>query len=347
MNEIYINPSNPGSYGGVARLARAVHGNKNEALKYLQSKDSYTLHRKKIRKFTRNRYVLKGIDDLWQSDLADMTKFATHNSNVKFLLVTIDCFSKYLWVQTLTSKNSAAVTFVIKKFLDSQERKPKNWQVDKGGEFRNAKLEQLMKLYSVNFYSIQNPDTKAAFAERVIRTLKDRIYRYFTEKNTYRYVDVLQDLVSSYNGSIHSTTGMKPIEVKQSDRKKIMLKMYPPIRNVRLKYTFAIGDPVRLAKEKRSFEKGFEQGWTEEIFFVANRLPRRPPVYKVMDAAGEIVEGSFYSQELQKVKPKETYKVEKVLKTRKRQGKTEYLIKWLGYPESFNSWEPESNLAAI
>lgn len=77
---------------------------------------------------------------------------------------------------------------------------------------------------------------------------------------------------------------MRPADVRNSDTKKIKLKMYPKLHNVRGRYKFAVNDPVRLAKEKRSFEKSFEQGWTEEIFYIAGRLPRRPPVYKVKDS---------------------------------------------------------------
>lgn len=347
MDNIYTDPTNPGSFGGIRPLAVAAKASNNKVTKYLESKDSYTLHKKKVRKFKRNRYILHGIDDLWQSDLADMTKFSEQNRGIKFLLVTIDCFSKFLWVQTLKSKNSKVVSGAIQRFLESEDRKPKNWQVDKGGEFRNTVLERMMKENDINFYSIQNPDTKAAFAERVIRTLKDRIYRFFTEKNTWKYVDVLPELVDSYNQSYHRTIGMKPSDVTPEQTKKIKSRIYPPLRNFRVKYKFSIGDSVRLAKEKRSFERGFEQGWTEEIFTVAKRLPRNPPVYKVKDSAGELIEGSFYAQEIQKVSPKMTYKVEKILGTRTRRGTKEYLIKWLGYPENANSWEPEANLTTV
>lgn len=347
MESTYTNPANPGSYGGVRALATATSGRYEEAREYLATKDSYTLHRKKIRKFRRNKYILRGIDDLWQSDLADVTKFAASNGGVKYLLVIIDCFSKYLWVKTLTSKTSNIVTASIRRFLNSTKRKPKNWQVDKGGEFRNALLEKLMKEYSINFYSINNPDTKAAFAERVIRTLKDRIYRYLTEKNTWKYVDALSDLVLSYNNSRHRTIGMKPVDVSTSDIPKIKRRMYPSLKNVRIRFKFKIGDLVRMTKEKRSFEKGYEQGWTEEIFTIDKRIPRDPPVYKVTDSTNQPIEGSFYAQELQKVAPRQAYKVEKILGTRKKHGKIEYLIKWLGYPDSANSWEPESNLEPI
>lgn len=335
--EQYTNPRSVGSLGGMKRLQSSLPSYRSwhEVQAFLQKNDAYTLHRKKVRKFRRNKYILKGIDDLWQSDLADLTGLSHYNDNYKYLLVTIDCFSKYLWVTPLRSKTAQAVLDAVKEMKTM--RKPKNWQTDKGGEFRA--LQDFMKEHGVNFYTTQNPDTKAAIAERVIRTLKSRLYRYFTAKNTYKYLDVLQDIVHSYNNSKHRTTGMKPTEVTRNDVKKIKQKMYPPEVNLEVKFKYRVGDSVRLAKEKYIFEKGYKQGWTDEIFEIVERVPRDPPVYKVKDLSGETIVGTFYEQELQKViKTDNTYKIESILKHRTSNGKKEYLVKWLGYPDSFASW---------
>ena len=72
-----------------------------------------------------------------------------------------------------------------------------------------------------------------------------------------------------------------------------------------------------------------------------------PVTYKLKDYNGEIIEGSFYEQELQKTKQKEVYLIEKVLKTKKVGNKKQYLVKWLGYPEKFNSWVDEKDMRNI
>jgi hypothetical protein len=84
-----------------------------------------------------------------------------------------------------------------------------------------------------------------------------------------------------------------------------------------IKFNFKVGDSVRISRTKMVFEKGYEKNWTREIFFIHQCIPRNPPVYQVVDADGEIIEGTFYEKELQKVKKPEYYQVEKVLKKRK------------------------------
>jgi hypothetical protein len=96
---------------------------------------------------------------------------------------------------------------------------------------------------------------------------------------------------------------------------------------------------VRLSKAQRTFKKGYLPNWTEELFTVVKCIETIPPVYLVKDDHGEILEGTVYAEELQKgIKTDDVYKIETILKKRKKGRKVQYLVKWLGYPESFNSW---------
>jgi hypothetical protein len=93
---------------------------------------------------------------------------------------------------------------------------------------------------------------------------------------------------------------------------------------------------VRLTKAKRTFKKGYLPNWTEELFTI---------VYVVRDDHGEILEGIFYAEELQKVfKRDDVYKIEIISKKRKKGRRVQYLVKWLGYPDTFNSWIFRSDL---
>jgi hypothetical protein len=103
-----------------------------------------------------------------------------------------------------------------------------------------------------------------------------------------------------------------------------------------------MNDPVRMAKKKGTFSPGYEPNWTDEIVFIKGMNKKHViPTYKVRDYNDDEIVGTWYEQELQKVVPPETWKIEKVLKTRKRRGRTEYLVKWMGWPSSFNSWTSE------
>ena len=109
-------------------------------------------------------------------------------------------------------------------------------------------------------------------------------------------------------------------------------------------YKLEIGDTVRIAKTKLQFEKGYESNWSEELFTISGRLPRTPPVYKVKDLLGEEIDGTFYLQELQRVKPVDSYPIDKICKKRKRRGQVEYFVKFKGYPNKFNTWIPSHDL---
>ena len=96
---------------------------------------------------------------------------------------------------------------------------------------------------------------------------------------------------------------------------------------------------------RRRFEKSYYQGWTEEEFEIAKAFTDDPPYYKIKDLKGTVLEGTFYEQKVQKVvKIDNIYKIESILKKLKHKKHQEYFVKWLGYPDSFNSWIHERDL---
>ena len=189
----------------------------------------------------------------------------------------------------------------------------------------------------IKHYTSENDDIKCAVVERWNRTILERLFRYLTYKYTNRYVDVVQDVVDSYNRSVHSTIKMAPADVSVDDEVEIRRRLYPA-KPKKIRYKFDIDDTVRISGTRRVFEKGYRGNWTREVFKVSARHPTDPPSYGLTDQAGEYIKGKFYAQELQKVKIGDIYKVEQILKTRKRKGKPEYFVKWLGYPDKFNPW---------
>ena len=133
---------------------------------------------------------------------------------------------------------------------------------------------------------------------------------------------------------------MTPKQVSAQNEAEVRKRLYPPKELSRLRWKFEIGDQVRLCQARRAFKKGYLPNWTEEIFEVTSRHATDPPTYVIKDYDGEIIAGKFYAEELQKVvkEKSDTYKIEEIIKTRKRAGKTEYFVKWVGYPAKFNSW---------
>ncbi|XP_071942814.1 uncharacterized protein [Antedon mediterranea] len=133
---------------------------------------------------------------------------------------------------------------------------------------------------------------------------------------------------------------MAPSQVTKDNEHEVWENLYKMKQKKQVRPKFKEGNKVRISRYKMPFEKGYLANWTEEIFRIRKRTGSTVPTYKLEDWDGEIIEGTFYEKELQKVSKsdKDTYRVEEVIKKRKRGGKTEYFVKWLGYPAKFNSW---------
>jgi transposase InsO family protein len=336
--ESYYNPRHPGSYGSARTIQK--HIAKKVPIKsiknWLTLQDTYTLHKPVRWYFRRRRVYAKCIDDLWQIDLVDMTSLAKYNDGYKFLLNCIDVFSKFAWSVPLKNKSGRSITDAFAKIITI--RKPIHVQSDKGTEFLNSTFQEFLKSAGITFYTTENEDLKACVVERFNRTMKSKMYKYFTYKNTLKYLDILDDLIYSYNNTYHSSIKMTPVDVSIHNEQEVSRRLYPP-KNTNLKFKFNIGDQVRISKAHRAFQKGYLPSWSDEIFTIKSRYPSDPVTYEIADYDGEPVKGKFYEIELQKIiKKDDIYKVERVLKTRKKGKKKEYFVKWFGYPDKFNSW---------
>jgi len=331
----YVVANEPGSFGGVENLQRYSAKPLKEVSQWLMGQDAYTLHKPLRKTFRRRRTYSKGINDLFQADLADMSALARQNDGNRYILTCIDVFSKRAWAIPLKTKSGDCVKEAFEKIFEDEI--PNMIQTDKGTEFLNSTVQALFARHDVKHYTSENEDIKAAVVERFNRTLKNKMWRYFTYAKTQKYTDVLDDLVHSYNNTYHRSIGMAPSQVTIDNSQEIVKRLYPLKRKPI--YKFEVGDKVRMGRGKHVFKKGYVQGWTDEIFTVTTRHPTDPATYGVKDYDGEDIKGKFYEQELQKVlKQDDVYEIEEVVKTRKRGGKVEYFVKWKGYPSKFNSW---------
>lgn len=291
------------------------------------------LHRPARRNFTRRHVDIRGLDETWQADLVDMTKYAHVNKGFKYLLTVIDIFSKYAWAIPTKSKSGPDVTSAMKLVL-KEGRTPKKLHVDQGKEFYNKDFEALMKQYGIKMYSTFS-NVKASICERFNRTLKTKMWKMFSVQGTYKWIDIVDELVMEYNSTKHRTIKMKPKDVTVKNEKYLLRHIYGKFEaNRTQKIKFKVGDNVRISKYKTVFEKGYTPNWTTEIFKISKVQNTNPVTYILEDGQNEPIEGAFYQEELAKVKYPDVYLVEKVIK---RKGNKEY-VKWLGFDSSYNSW---------
>ena len=142
---------------------------------WLSVQDTYTLHRPVRRKFRRRRVVVGGIDHQWQADLVDVSRIKQHNRGYTFLLTCIDVLSKYAWVVPIKNKTSASLVQAFKTILRSG-RKCLRLQTDKGLEFTNRPMQQLLKDHQIEFFTTENEDIKASIVERFNQMLQAKMW---------------------------------------------------------------------------------------------------------------------------------------------------------------------------
>ena len=343
--KIYYSPPHPAAFAGAANLKRFVSKNKQPKLRqWLEGQDAYTLHKPVRRKFPRRYYNVQMVDDCWEVDLLDFRSLKTYNDGYGYVLAAIDVLSKFAWLEFLKDKSGSSVAEGFQKILNrSNGRIPIYLQSDMGREFLCQRTQNVLRKYQIMYRSSRCPDTKAAVVERFIRTIKQRLYRYFTRERTRRFVEILPKLTESYNNTRHSATRMIPASVNLENAaiaRGNLRKKYETSIVFRPKYS--VNDLVRISRGKRAFAKAYEGEWTLELFKIARvSQNRQPPVYFLKDLAEEDIKGYFYEHELNRVQKdlkSDVFEIDEILEEKGRGKTKQILVSWRGYPDKFNSW---------
>lgn len=212
-------------------------------------------------------------------------------------------------------------------------------------------MKNYLKSIKTTHYAPSSDTFKAAYAERAIRTFKGILFKALTSNFTFRYLEIIQDVADTINARVHSSINIAPKDVNDDNILEIWnyvqeqrkLKREPKPKKPDIK----LGDYVRVAKNKNmAMDKGFLPNFTDEIFKVVESIPRKPHVFKLEDYKNEKIEGIWYRPELLKVKKNENtlYRIDKILKHRKRRGIKEVFVSWFGHSSEHNSWIPEADV---
>ena len=207
------------------------------------------LHKPIIRKFKKRKVYSAFKDNIWGVDLADMQLLSKYNKGIRFLLCAIDIFSKYAWVVPLKDKKGISIVKAFQIIIKKSNRKPNKIWVDKGSEFYNAYFKKWLRDNVIVMYSTHN-EGKSVVAERFIRTLKSKIYKYMTSISKNVYIDILDDIVDEYNNTYHCAIKMKPADVKDNT----YINADKEINNKDPK--FKVGDHIRIQNTKTFLLKG-------------------------------------------------------------------------------------------
>jgi uncharacterized protein (UPF0147 family) len=221
----------------------------------------------------------------------------------KFILVVIDNWSKYLWCIPLKSKSGETVAEAFKALYNHSNRVPKKIHGDKGREWYNSKVKQVFHELNILLYSTEN-ETKSSIAERVIRTLKEKIEPKLTQQELQSkaksWLSILPEVVTDYNTSVHRTIKMTPQNASKEENQEYLRKLYFEFysKRIRNKDVLKVGDYVRVYRWRNHFEKSSKYRWSKELFIITEVVQTNSITYKIADTNNEEVIGSWYRQEL-------------------------------------------------
>ena len=223
--------------------------------------------------------------------------------------------SRFVWCQPVQSPSGENIVEVLQHIF-KKGRIPERIRTDKGTEYSNEEVKELLKSYNIKHFVTQN-EVKANYAERAIQTIKGKIFRYMRAKQTNKWVDQLQQFTQSYNNTYHRSIKQSPATVSKKDENKLWEILYSSKKlslPKKLSYKFKIGDIVRISHIRKPFQRYYSEHWTNEVFYVKDRnMQEYIPVYTLTDYAKDPIKGIFYEPELQKVHVDENtvYNIEK------------------------------------
>jgi hypothetical protein len=275
LKKLYYDESSTsllGSQGELYRAAKIHHAGLSISLadvrKFLQEQKVYALHKPSRHKFPRLKTTCLYIGMLHQADLADFQKHRKNNDGFRYILVVVDCASRFAWAQPLKSKENKYIVQAFKAIYDKLKYKPDFLQTDDGKEFIGTLSQRYFSENGIRFYTTKSVQ-KAALAERFIRSLKTKLFKYFTQHNSRRWLEILPVLMKAYNSQVHSATGKAPKDVTFSNQAAIYKRKLLPFKRLP-KPKFRIGQKVRIPVKKSIFSKGYEANYTEKSYLVTS-----------------------------------------------------------------------------
>ena len=310
LEKLYLNENEPTYLSGENALFREAKKKfpkiKVEDVRtFLEKQETYTRH-KPVKRYKPLKTIAAGLDVDQQIDLADMRRIKKENNHHGYILTCVDVLSRYAWAVPVKNKSAENVAKAYQKIID-EGRIP--WRVfsDKGREFM-GEFRKLLEANDIQQIFIENPVVKASLAERYNRTLKSRLYKYFTKSGTYKWIKILPKIVRAINHSVHRTTGMRPVDVTHKNAQDLYKKLYGEAKQLRIqnkqknKGKYNVGDLVRISEEKGAFTRGYTPNFSKEVFVVAKKLFRDQIVYQLKDFEGEDLTSIFYEPELVRVR---------------------------------------------
>lgn len=310
IKHLYTDVSNPVSFSTPLQIWKAAkQKDKSISLNLVRNVllglESYSLHKPIKNKIKSRRYISSGLNKYFQMDLMVLNpQTAKANLHKNYILICMDTFSRKLFAKPIRTKTGIEVANAVQSIInDNNGIPPGKIVTDKGKEFLNIQFQNLMKKYKITHFTTENVQ-HAAIAERVIRTLREKIGKFLTFKNSKTFITHLNDFVHAYNNKPHRALpkNMSPIEVTKDNEllvwKHQFSKHFRKAPGLYGKAKAKVGDIIRVSEWQGRFKKSGNITFTKEKFIITHVLETKPRTYKISDLKGEEILGAFYPSEI-------------------------------------------------
>ena len=232
------------------------------------------------RNYATNKTDVYHIDPIWSLDILDLKDYGPENNKgYRYVIVTIDNFSKFGWTVPLKNKNALTIKDSFENILISSKRKPNLIETDRGKEFYNNIFQDFLNKNNIKLYS-RNSSYGAVFAERFNRTIRDLLKKIVFERGDANWIDVLPTITKQYNNRIHSSTKLTPIQASLKKNEGFVYKNLLDKRK-KIEPKFQLNDLVRTADLKKTFSKGDTTNWSYKFYKITEIINDTIPSYKI------------------------------------------------------------------
>ena len=344
LRKLFTNVKLPSGLSSIEKLRKASKLPVSKVRNFLQRDPTYSIHKPARKTYPRQTTLAREPDYQWQSDLAILKKFAPHNNGYGYLLCVIDVYTRFGFIRPLKRKSGIEVTNNFEHILVSSDRRPLKLQTDRDKSYMGGNFQKMLKKYDITHFQT-NSELKATLVERFIRTVVTKIYKLISLRQSFKYIDKLENIAQAYNSSIHSSTGVPPNRVNNSAKREIWLRQHTKNPKPPSAPKFQQGDTVRISKYKRLFRKGYLPQYSEELFTIIHVKRGTPNSYSLSDLNGSRIDGIFYEEELTAfpITKHTEFLIDKIIK---RKGDKVY-VSWKGYPATFNAWVKLKNIKKL
>ena len=230
--------------------------------------------------YATNKTDVYHVDDVWSLDILDLKDYGPENKKgYRYVLDTVDNFSKNGWTIPLKNKNAQTIKNSFENILISSKRKPSLIESDRGKEFYNNTFQDFLNKNNIKLYS-RNSSLGAVFAERFNRTIRDLLKKIVFEHGDANWIDVLPTITKQYNKKVHSSTKLTPIQASLKKNEGYVYKNLLDKRK-KIKPKFQLNDLVRTADLRKTFSKGDTTNWSYTLYKVTENINDTIPSYKI------------------------------------------------------------------